>query len=173
MKKMLLAASGLLALLMVLSGTVFVQAAAPTAAIGTASGEPAMNADKDFGYYIWFDGNRYHLRTTDRGNGPSPSEYTGVITARHDEQPSPITDADAVRLENGDWAVASGNRLAFHFTTYNAVDGVNFTAKDATNLTFRLYRKGEDGTMHLISADHIFLGAGQVSPPGNPFTLVV
>src|SRR5436305_5314280 len=157
MKKMLLATSGALVLMMLLSGTAFAQGTAPTAAMGTASGQPAMNADKDFGYYIWFDGNRFHLRTTDRGNGPSPSEYRGVVTADRDEHPSPITDADPVRLENGDWAVASGNKLDFHFTTYNAVDGVDFTAAGATNVTFRLYRKAEDGTMHLISTDHIFL----------------
>ena len=167
MKKMLLATSGALALVMLLAGAVF--GAGPASA---AAGQPAMDKDVDFGYYIWYDGNRIHLRTTDRGNGPAPSEYTGTITAhgtRND--PATITDVSLIKAEDDDSAVASGNKLDFRFRTYNGIDGVDFTAKDAKDVTFALYRKGEDGQRHLISTDHIFLGAGEVNPPGNPFTL--
>jgi len=166
MKKMLLAASGALALMLLLAGTVFAAGAEATIAASAAAGQPAMDRDTDFGYYLWYDGDRIHLRTTDRGNGPGPSEYTGVITARNDRGGVDIRDVDLLQAENDDSAVATSDKLDFRFRTYNGVDGVAFSAHDATRVTFRLYRDG-----HLVNTDHIYLGGGEVNPPGNPFTL--
>ncbi len=163
MKRMLLATSGALALLLLLSGTVLARDGEAVAPEGVSAGAPAMNADADFGYYIWTDGNRIHLHTTDRGNGPGPSTYTGTITANGD-----LRDIELLRTEEGDGAVAAGNQLDFHFRTYNGTDGVAFTAHDATRITFRLFRDGQ-----LVHTDHIYLGAGQVNPPGNPFALFI
>lgn len=36
------------------------------------------------------------------------------------------------------------------------------------SVTFRLYRDG-----HLVSTDHIFIGGGEMNPPGNPFRVFV
>ncbi len=166
MKKMLLATSGALALMMLLTGTVSAANPAATVSASTAAGQPAMDTDGDFGYYLWFDGDRIHLRTTGRGNAPGPSEFTGVITAHNENGGVDIRDVDLIEAENDDSAVAAGNKLDFRFRTYNGIDGVAFTAHDATRITFRLYRDG-----HLVSTDHIFLGAGEVNPPGNPFAL--
>ncbi len=166
MKRMLFAASGALALVMLLAGTVFAAGTAATAPVSAAVGQPAMDKDADFGYYIWYDGDRIHLRTTDRGNGPGPSEYTGVITVRNENRGVDIRDVDLLKAENDDSAVAAGDKLDFRFRTYNGVDGVAFTAHDATRITFRLYRDG-----HLVNTDHIYLGAGEVNAPGDPFTL--
>jgi hypothetical protein len=163
MKKMLLAASSVLALVMLCAGPVSAAAPAAIAPISAAAGQPAMDRDVDFGYYIWVDGDRIQLRTTDRGNGPSPSEYTGTVTANGE-----MRDVNLIRQENDDWAAAAGNKLDFRFRTFNAIDGVAFTAHNATRITFRLYRDG-----HLVNTDHIYLGAGQINPPGNPFTLFV
>jgi hypothetical protein len=166
MKKFLVAASGALALVMLLTGAVSAANTPATAPASAAAGQPAMDKNVDFGYYLWFDGDRIQLRTTDRGNGPGPSEYTGVITAHNDKGGVDIRDVDLIKAENDDSAVAAGNKLDFRFRTYNQIDGVSFTAHDATRITFRLYRNG-----HLINTDHIFLGAGEVNPPGNPFAL--
>jgi hypothetical protein len=163
MRKMLLAASGVLALVTLFAGTVSAATPPASAPIRAAAGQPAMDRDVDFGYYIWVEGDRIQLRTTDRGNGPGPSEYTGAVTAN-----GAIRDVNLIRQENDDWATAAGNKLDFRFRTFNAIDGVAFTAHDATRITFRLYRDG-----HLVSTDHIHLGAGQINPPGNPFTLFV
>jgi hypothetical protein len=162
MKRCFFAASAALTLLLLVAGTV--GAATPSAAAYTANGQPAMNADKDFGYYIWFDSDRISLRTTDRGNGPGPSVYTGRIVVHGGD----IRNVNVVRQESDDWAVASDNALDYHFVTYNGIDGADFTATGAEDVTFHLYRNG-----HLIVTDHIFLGAGQINPPGNPFTLFV
>lgn len=163
MKKMPLAASSVLALVILCAGAVSAAPPAASAPVSTAADQPAMDRDVDFGYYIWVDGDRVQLRTTDRGNGPGPSKYTGTITAN-----GAIRGVSLIRQEDDDWAVAAGNALDFRFRTYSAIDGVAFTAHDATRITFRLYRDG-----HLVRTDHIFLGAGQINPPGNPFTLFV
>ena len=157
MKRLMLAALGALALLTLLSGPVLADTPA-SAAYGT----PQIDMDH-YGYYIWFDGDRIHLRTTDRGNGPDPSTYAGAITAD-----APIVATDVFKGEDTDYAVAAGNRLDFRFLTFNGVDGVDFTALGATRVTFHLYREG-----HLIVTEHIYLGAAQFNPPGNPFTLAV
>jgi hypothetical protein len=166
-----IAASAALMLALLFAGTASAAGATavPSVSASTANGQSAMNADKDFGYYIWFDGDHLSLRTTDRGNGPSASEYTGKIVVHGGD----VRDVNVVRQESDDWAVASDDTIDFHFKTYNGVDGVDFRATGAEDVTFHLFRKGEDGRMHLISTDHIFLGAGQVNPPGNPFTLIV
>lgn len=176
MKRSLLALTGALALLMLLSGSALAAApktgkagATPSVAASVATGQPAMDKDKDFGYYLWFDGDHFQLRTTDRGNGPGPSEYTGTITAHGGKKDkATIGDVHLIREERDDSAIAAGNKLDFRFKTFNAIDGVAFAAKDAKSVTFRLYRDG-----HLVSTDHIFIGAGEVNPPGNPFTLFV
>jgi hypothetical protein len=126
---------------------------------GPASGDPGVTAARTYGYYIWLDGNRIHLRTTDPGG--SGSLYTGIITTDGE-----FRDVDVVRGEQGDYAIADRNMLEFRFHTANAVDGVTFAPAHAERLTFRLYRNG-----HLISTEHIFLGAGGIHPPGNPFTI--
>jgi hypothetical protein len=166
MKRYIVAATTTLMLLFLLTNTVGAQAIIVTPSIGggVANGPPAMNADTDYGYYIWFDGNRIYLRTTDRGNGPGPSDYTGRIVVHNGD----VRDVKTVRLENGDWAVASGNTVDYHFVTYNGVDGLDFTAAGGEDITFHLFRNG-----HLIETEHIFLGAGQINPPGNPFTLFI
>jgi hypothetical protein len=173
MKRSLFALTGALALLTLLSGSAFAAtptaSAAPSVAASVANGQPAMDKDKDFGYYLWYDGDHFQLRTTDRGNGPGPSEYTGTITAHSGTaDQATITDVNLLKHEQDDSAIASGNRLDFRFKTYNGIDGVSFAAKDAKSVTFRLYRDG-----HLVSTDHIFIGGGEMNPPGNPFRVII
>lgn len=154
MKKLLITAVGALGLVMAMAGVA--NAAQPDP---RALGEPVVGPDSPYGYYIWLDGDRVHVFTTDGGG--DPSVYTGVITAD-----TAIRNVDVVRAEEGDWAVASGDTLQIRFLTAGHVDGVNFTTPGAQRLTFRLYRDGR-----LIRTDHIFLGAGGFHPAGNPFAL--
>lgn len=99
----------------------------------------------------------------------APSEYTGKITAHGDKKDkATISDVHLIREEQDDSAVAAADKLDFRFKTFNAIDGVAFAAKGAKSVTFSLYRDG-----HLISTDHIYLGAGQGNPPGNPFRVFV
>ena len=128
----------------------------------TARGVPPMTADNGFGYYLWFDGDRFQLRTTDRGNGPDPSIYTGKITTN-----GTFGRVDVFKDEDSDWAVAGPHQIDFHFRTYNWQDGLASRADGGGWVRFDLYRNG-----HLIDAAHIFIGPGQINPPGNPFAIV-
>jgi hypothetical protein len=130
--------------------------------LATASGTPPMTADDGHGYYLWFDGDRFQLRTTDRGNGPESSIYTGQITTD-----GTFSRVDVFKDEDTDWAIAGPHQIDFHFRTYNGQDGVAFHADGGSRVTFRLYRDG-----HLIGTEHIFIGPGQVNPPSNPFAIV-
>ncbi len=165
MKRFLLSLSTALVLLLTLAASVGAAGGTvtPSLSASVANGQPVMNATPDFGYYLWFAGDRVYLRTTDAGLG-GPAVYTGTITVHG----GTLHDVHSVQLDPGDWATASGNTLAYHFVTYGAVDGVDFSATGLEQVTFSLYRNG-----HLAATDHIFLGAGQVNPPGNPFTLFV
>jgi hypothetical protein len=151
------------ALALVLGLSVSAAGAQPAGSAGPdpALGVPPLAPLAPYGYYVWHTGNRVHLRTTDPGD--DASIYTGTITTD-----GTIYDVDMVRDEADDWAVAGRHHLEFHFRTWNAVDGVSFDVAGATQVTFRLYRNG-----HLISTEHIFLGAERRHPPGNPFTLVL
>ncbi len=177
MKRSLFAVTGALVLLTFLSGSGFAATpktgktgktgAAQNIAASAATGQPAMDKDKDFGYYLWYDGSHFQLRMTDRGNGPS--EYTGTITAHGSKKAkATITDVNLLKAAQDDSAIASGDKLDVRFKTYNGIDGVSFAAKDAKSVTFRLYRDG-----HLVSTDHIYIGGGEMNPPGNPFRVLV
>jgi hypothetical protein len=155
MKKLLMAAVGALSLVAAMAGVA--NAAEPDP---RTLGEPIVGPHSPYGYYIWMDGDRVHVLTTDGGG--DPARYTGVITTD-----TVIRNVDVARPEDGDWAVASGDTLQFHFFTAGHVDGVHFTAPGSHRLTFRLYRNG-----HLIRTDHIFLGAAGFHPAGNPFSVI-
>jgi hypothetical protein len=127
-----------------------------------ASGAPPMTADVGFGYYLWFDGDRFQVRTTDRGNGPDPSIYTGRITTN-----GTLTRVDVFKDEEFDRALAGPRQIDFRFRTYNWQDGLAFRVEGGGWVTFRLYRNG-----HPIGTEHIFIGPGQVNPPTNPFAII-
>jgi hypothetical protein len=136
--------------------------ATPSVPRDAASGVPPMTADNGYGYYLWFDGDRFQLRTTDRGNGPDPSIYTGKITTN-----GTFDRVDVFKDEDSDWAIAGPHQVDFHFRTYNWQDGVAFHVAGGGWVKFDLYRNG-----HLIASDHIFIGPGQVNPPANPFAII-
>ncbi len=151
------------ALALVLGLSISAAGAQPAGPAGSdpALGAPPLSPLAPYGYSIWHEGARVHLRTTDLGG--SAGLYSGTITTD-----GAIRDVELVRDEVSDWAVAGTHELDFHFRTWNAVDGVSFSVVGATWVTFRLYRNG-----HLISTEHIYLGAERLHPPGNPFTLIL
>ena len=158
MRRFLCALGIACAFLSLLSGRALAEAPASLPAnIAAGQGfDPAT-----FGYYITYDGDAIVLRTSDpRG---AIAEYTGRITAD-----GPIRDAALIQPEGDDSATVSDNTVDFRFRTGNGVDGLRFTAHDATAVTFHLRRDGR-----LIEASHIFLGVAKTTPAGNPFTLVV
>lgn len=159
MRTTLMAVVGALSLTVLGAGPIAAQAPTPVPAMRAPSGAPTVTDRSPVGYYIWWDGERVHLRTTDPGG--DGSTYTGRI-----QVDGRIRDVELLRTEGRDVALRDGNTLEFRFVTYNRVDGVSFAAQDTSRITFRLERNGR-----LIRTEHIYIGPGGVNPPGNPFTL--
>jgi hypothetical protein len=161
MIKALPAVLGAAFLSLALTGTASAQATSPsTVPAPVAAGAADVHPHSPYGYYIWLDGHRVHLRTTDPGG--DGSLYTGAITVD-----GRVETLDVIRDEPGDIAVADRNTVEFRFYTFSHVDGLALAVRDTDWITFRLFRNG-----HLISTEHIFLGAAGAHPPGNPFVIV-
>jgi hypothetical protein len=148
------------ALALIGAGPVAAQPAPPGIRERSISGAPAVGPWSPAGYYLWRDGARVHLRTTDGGG--DASEYSGRIQSN-----GRVHAVDVVRPEAADGVIAGRDTLWFHFRTDGHVDGVSFDVSGADWLSFRLERNG-----HLIATDRIFLGGAGLHPPGNPFAIL-
>ena len=73
--------------------------------------------------YLWHSSDGWHIRTTDVTD--TAHHYTGTIALSPGAR---FTSFSTVRLENADRVWVDGdNVLHYDFTTYNGIDGVNFT----------------------------------------------
>jgi hypothetical protein len=73
--------------------------------------------------YLWHGPDGWHIRTTDVSN--TAHHYTGTIALSAGAR---FTSFSTVRLESGDRVWVDGdNVLHYDFTTYDHIDGVNFT----------------------------------------------
>jgi hypothetical protein len=160
MIKALLAVLGAAGLTLGVAGGASAQPGPATVPAPAAAGAADVRPDSPYGYYIWLEGNRVHLRTTDPGG--DGSRYTGSIVVD-----GRIEGVEVIRDEPGDIAIAGRDTVHFRFHTFNHVDGLIFAVQDTEWITFRLERNG-----HLIGTQHIFLGASGAHPPGNPFVIV-
>ena len=109
---------------------------------------------------MWHDSNGWHLRVTHATR--QRMVFSGVITAS-----APITFRP-VRDEKRDHISLSADRrtLVFRFVNYGGIDGVDFTngCADTTRFALALDR-------HRLGAAHIYIGAGSVQPPHDPFVI--
>ncbi len=93
-------------------------------------GRPVRKTRRRRGYFIWNDGNTWHLRTGTRGR---KHRFYGSITCD-----GKITWFRGVRLERGDSTARAGARtLRFDFKTTGGEDGVDFRCNGRI-LTFKL-----------------------------------
>jgi hypothetical protein len=73
--------------------------------------------------YLWHGTDGWHLRTTDISD--AAHHYTGTVAL---SAGATFTSFAPVRLEHGDRVWVDGsNTLHYDFTTFNGIDGVNFT----------------------------------------------
>ena len=134
----------------------------------SVEGAPAGFDAGDIGRtYVWHDGGGWHLRTTDAR--PGPHHYSGTITTSPGAR---FVDVAKVRLEPGDVLFVDNHQvLHYAFTTFDAIDGVNFrvTACDSDRnheqLTFALQKNDHGDDPALID-----LGVHRTHPGADPFT---
>lgn len=134
----------------------------------SVEGAPAGFAAGDIGRtYLWHDGGGWHLRTTDAR--PGPHHYSGTITTSPGAK---FADVDKVRLEPGNVLFVDNHQvLHYAFTTFDAIDGVNFrvTACDGVRnheqLIFSVQKNSHGDDPALID-----LGEHRTHPGTDPFT---
>jgi hypothetical protein len=118
--------------------------------------------------YLWHNADGWHLRTTDITN--DAHHYTGAIALSDGAR---FTSFAPVRLEHGDRVWVDGtNTLHYDFTTYNGVDGINFTVSACDGARdHELMRFTMDINGHEDDPSRIALGANKQHPDSATFTV--
>jgi hypothetical protein len=132
----------------------------PAAQPAVVEGMPNIDLNAPTGYYLWRDGDGFHLRT----HGPA-TEHDFDATLHTD---GTFENVDSLKLEDGDRVniLDGGQTLALHFHTYDLTDGVNFTIRGGTRVRLDLRLDGSAG-----ATDQIFIGSAARNPKHNPFTI--
>jgi len=126
----------------------------------TVQGQPqSFHVGGPAGFYIWHDGDGWHLRTTT----PSTEGHNFTGSIRSSE---PIRLVHEFHGERNDYVIVHDNVINFRFDTHNRVDGIDFTVGCTEGLRFDLYGEG-----HQWLAARIWLG-WRGTAPANPFTVM-
>ena len=111
------------------------------------------------GVALWHDTTGWHLRASEAG--PDRAVFVGTVSA----------DGALVsvrrHLEGGDVTLRPGpHSVAYRFTNYGGVDGIDFGALCGSTLKITAVLDG-----HLVPASHIVIGARNTHPTGQPITI--
>jgi hypothetical protein len=165
--------------------------------IDAFDGRPTFKEGSDRSYFVWRDGERWHLRWTTMG---VERTFSGTIRATGgavadlkridvDEELKVIRPGRPARVVRGPRGRAVGvapgrprvvaEKTDDHITrvddhlirwdtkTNDDIDGFDFTAKDVASLTFDLKISGDAKPLGVEVGQH------NVHPPDNPFTVRV
>jgi hypothetical protein len=128
------------------------------------NGRPAnLDAGDKGGVYLWHDSDGWHLRVTH--NGHDEAVFAGVIST-----PGQMT-VQRVQDEKDDktFVGPQDHVLAFRFTNYGHMDGVDLQTTCASRINFDLKAGTDEGHLHQIGTERLFLGHGDAHPTSNPF----
>ena len=128
---------------------------------GVVLGNPGLKTQQALGVYLWHGAHGYSLRVTHPGK--ARVVVSGVITVSRD-----VSAVRRVALERVDRVTRSnhGRTLAFRFTDYGGVDGIDFGAECSTTVRLALQIAGRSAT-----PAQVFLGQHRASPTSVPFTI--
>jgi hypothetical protein len=148
-------------------------AGATTSSTGTAStpscstgswpqrveGRPAGVKAGMTGVALWHDSTGWHLRASEAGL--DRAVFVGTVS----------TDGALVsvrrHLEGGDVTLTPGaHGVAYKFTNYGGVDGIDFGALCGSTITVTALLDG-----HVVPASHIVIGAGNTHPNRQPIVI--
>lgn len=121
-------------------------------------GQPTIAPGRGVGYFIFRQGNVVSIVTTNLGNKGRPFQAT--VTS----EGGTLAGARSLKLERkqDSFTQPSPERINFHFTTYGATDGVQFTVNGGERLRIHL------GLGKLRPEDCVFLGGAPTAAVGNP-----
>ncbi|MDR7417924.1 MAG: hypothetical protein QN178_03330 [Armatimonadota bacterium] len=127
----------------------------------SVQGRPVFDAGAGPAYYVWSDGEGFHVHWGGRGGTWS---FRGEVT----------TDGTITSLKREDWELddlirRTNNAISWEAQTSGATDGFAFTTSQSADwVQFTLYVDGR-----LIPPAQIFIGTRGMRPAGNPFVLRV
>jgi hypothetical protein len=120
--------------------------------------------DKSMRYYVWYEGNVWHLRACAR----TLRNFHGTLRVTGGTVKSCLPVGLKERSKTGDvWSVnADRTVLKFNFSTLNKSDGLDIRIDgDEAEIEFDLHIGQQQGPRL------VFIGKNQQHPPGNPFKL--
>lgn len=133
----------------------------PSLAATVHKGQPSvLDQANSVGYYIWQDGNRWHLRTVNAG---TQRLFTGVIET--DGKFSDVSILPSEKVERVALSVRT-EKIEFHFNSTAKMDGLSFTVNGGQNATFTLFLDGLP-----VPAGNVYVGSGNLHPGANAFTV--
>lgn len=147
------------ALATALVGIAMLSTAASAWEAGAASQPPQLEAGAK-GYFVWHNGNGWHLRTHNDEDGVV---YHGVLRTNGVFRDVHLVRAEAsedLRIED------RGHTLRFRFRTYAGMDGLDFKVDGGSYVQFDLETNG-----HQTRLDNIYIGAAGRHPGHNPFVI--
>jgi hypothetical protein len=131
------------------------------------AGKPAkFEAGNAASYYVWRDGQGWHLRTTTKNRKRT---FQGAVRVLGGEFGAVNTDGLEKRGDKADcWKLSDDRKeLTFNLQTEKALDGFDFRLKGgATRVEFSLKIDGEE-----IKTGRIFIGAAGGHPEATDFSL--
>lgn len=123
-------------------------------------GQPELTKGENKGYFVWSDGDGWHVRWMSRGK---THNFSGSVTAD-----VAITSFDPVSRDAKDYIKQEGDR-AIHFDARakEGMDGFNFRPSPSSrNLTFDFRIDGSRAR-----TDDVKLGQDKERPASVPFTI--
>ena len=137
---------------------------APTAAPaeqtkGDGEGKPpSMKSGAPENYWVWHDGQGWHLRTTTAKN---EHLFYGRVVSSTGE----VKTVKAISQERNDEILLDQGQVKFEFSTHGAMDGFDFTVPDGACVSFHLFVDKQD------AKGKITVGASEKQPPSNHFKI--
>lgn len=133
----------------------------PALAATMIQGRPAsIDTSTSAGYYIWQEGNRWHVRTVNAG---MQRLFTGMVET--DGTFSDVSTQPSEKVERVAVNVRS-EKIEFHFNSLAKSDGFSFTIQNSQNAKFTLYLDGLP-----IEPSSIHLGRQNRHPDSHTFTI--
>jgi len=132
----------------------------PAMAARDYQGKPTKHeAGNSMGYYIWQEGNRWHVRTVNAG---TQRLFTGMVET--DGNFAEVTTLQSENVERVAVNVSSG-KIDFHLNSAAKTDGFSFAVSNGQNVTFTLYADGLP-----VDPSNVYFGSGNRHPNASSFT---
>ena len=124
----------------------------------TFEGRPDFSAGSELGAFVWHDSEGLHVRVTTKGKTHT---FTGKVCSKRIAKlhPANLEAEDTVSIG------PKGHCVLFKLTNHGGIDGFDLRI-EGPEAKFSIELNG-----HMLDANRIWIGSGNVHPAHNPFVL--